>query len=274
MKTDGQVSGAVEKAAVKERPAALTLKQFLESKRASFEELLPTKKQADRFMRILIALPIMNPQIAGCTFESILKSAILCARDGLEPDGRHAALVPFTVGGALTATYMPMVHGIIRKAFETGEFKTVAARAVFENDDFTYQYDFDTSFRHVPSEGERGKLKGVYAYYVLLKGGRDFIYMSAKDCEEHGKRFSKSYQKDDSPWKKFAEEMYLKTVIKKVLHFSPTTIDMPDEEYEEGMRNVTPSPRVLDVTGLKETAQDAAVPATAESQGAQAEKAS
>lgn len=253
MKTDG--SSVVAKQEEKGKAPALTLKQFLESKRASFEELLPTKKQAERFMRILIALPIMNPQIAGCTFESILKSAILCARDGLEPDGRHAALVPFNVGNVLTATYMPMVHGIIRKAFETGEFKTVAARAVYENDEFTYEYDFDTTFRHLPAEGDRGKLRGVYAYYVLLKGGRDFIYMSARDCEEYGKRYSKSYNNADSPWKKFGEQMYLKTVIKRVLHFSPTTIDMPDEESED-MRNVTPAPKVLDVTGLREAATD------------------
>jgi len=256
MKTDG--SKGDTKGAPAKQSAGMALKTFLESKRASFEDLLPTKKAADRFMRILISLPIMSPAILGCTHESIIKAAILCARDGLEPDGRHAALVPFKnkKAGTVEATYMPMVHGWIRKAFETGEFRAVTAHDVHEKDYFDYAYGLNEHLDHKPAEGDRGEVTKFYALYKLQNGGQDFIVMTVADVHQWAKDHAKNaYDAQDSLYHTDFTAWALKTVVKRVLHFAPTSIQLSDED-DNGMRNVTPSPS-FDLSGAREKAEDA-----------------
>lgn len=257
MKVDGTPTAPAkkgEKAPVKQSPA-MAMKTFLESKRASFEDLFPSKAQADRFMRILVALPILSPQILACTHESILKAAILCARDGLEPDGRHAALVPFrnSKANTLEATYEAMVHGYVRTAMETGAFKIVNGREVYENDEWDPPiYNPEPVFRHIPYDGERGELKGCYGYFVLKTGGVEIFFMSIAEghawAELHAQNAVKAadslYHKDYRAW-------LLKTVVRRVLHFAPVTMKVIREDDDGGMRNVTPSP-VFDVGAASE----------------------
>lgn len=255
MKADGTTTKTPSR-----QTAPMALKTFLESKRASFEDLLPSKKAADRFMRILISLPIMSPAIMACSPESIIRAAILCARDGLEPDGRHAALVPFKnrKAGTTEATYMPMVHGWIRKAFETGEFRTINVHEVREADYFDYAYGLNEHLDHKPAEGERGEITKFYALYKLLNGGQDFLVMTVADMHDWAKNHAQNaYNTQDSLYHTDFEAWAKKTVVKRVLHFAPTSIQLVDED-DNGMRNVTPPPS-FDV-GAREAAEDVTPP--------------
>ncbi len=256
MNTNGPQQGAV--ATQKAKSPAVAMRDFLETRRASFEELLPTKRAADRFMRILLSLPIMNPAILACAPESIIKAAILCARDGLEPDGRHAALIPFNdnKAGVKVATYVPMVHGWIRKAFETGEFVTISAHEVKEKDYFDYAYGLNEHLDHRPAEGERGETIKFYALYKLKSGGQDFVVMTMQDIRDWAEAHAQNaFKNKDSLFNTDIISWALKTVVKRLLHFAPTSIQMADDD-DEGMRNVTPHPTFNLAEPKKEAAAD------------------
>ncbi len=265
MKADGTTAvaekGTVTKGATK--PPAQTLVEYLETKRASFAAMLPRGMDADRFMKMVLMAIMKAPQLARADFTSMLEAVGACATYGLEPDGHHAAIVPFKNGklsakqgrDVYDATFIPMVHGIIALAYRSQAFRVISAREVCAKDDFAYSYDFDNTFHHVPAEGDRGDWTGVYAFFVLKDGGRDFIYMSKADVLAWGKRFSKSFAYPDSLWQTNPMAAGLKTVVKRVLHFAPMAIQLPMDDDDFGIRNVTPvdAPRaVFDLTDAKE----------------------
>ncbi len=259
MKTDGSNGGGAQNGAVATKEEApKTLQAYLETKRASFAAILPRGMTIDRFMKVVMMAIMKTPALAKADFRSMLQAVAQCATYGLEPDGHHAAIVPFR-NGALSnkaggdvydAVFMPMVHGLIALAFRTGLFRSICAREVYKEDLFEYAYDFDNTFRHVPAEGERGELRGVYAFYVMKDGGRDFIYMSVADYMAWGKRYAKSFSKPDSLWQVNPMAAGLKTVVRRVLHFAPMAIEMPSDYDSGDMRNVTPvvdAPAVFDI---------------------------
>lgn len=260
MKTTGPGGAVAEKA----KPPAKqeTLVEFLEKKKASFSAMLPRGMDADRFMKMVMMAIVKVPKLARADFTSVLEAVEACATYGLEPDGHHAAIVPFK-NGALSkpgrdvfdAVFIPMVHGIIALAYRSGMFKVISAREVCQKDTFEYSYDFDNTFSHRPAEGDRGRWIGIYAFFVLKDGGRDFIYMSREDVISWGQRFAKSYSKTDSLWQTNLMAAGLKTVVKRVLHFAPMAIQLPLDDEDFGIRNVTPveAPKA-DLSSIREQA--------------------
>ncbi len=251
MRTDGTAgngNGGQGGAVATKEEAPKTLQQYLETKKASLAAILPRGMTIDRFMKVVMMAIMKTPQLAKADFRSMLQAVAQCATYGLEPDGHHAAIVPFRNGklsdkagvDVYDAVFMPMVHGLIALAYRTKEFRSICAREVYQNDLFEYSYDFDNSFRHIPAEGERGELRGVYAFYVLKDGGRDFIYMSVADYMAWGKRYAKSFSKQDSLWQTNPMAAGLKTVVRRVLHFAPMAIELPNDTDAGEMRNVTP----------------------------------
>ena len=51
------------------------------------------------------------------------------------------------------------------------------------------------------NKAERGKVLGAYVTYSVNNGPEKSKYMNGKDILAHGKKFSKSFNYADSPWK-------------------------------------------------------------------------
>ena len=64
---------------------------------------------------------------------------------------------------------------------------------------------------------DKSKPVGYYARFELLSGYIGELYMPIKAVEAHAKRFSKAYNKSDSPWKSDFDAMAEKTVLKKLI---------------------------------------------------------
>ncbi len=76
---------------------------------------------------------------------------------------------------------------------------------------------------------ERSKLKiiGYAAYFSLINGFEKADFWSVTEADEHGKKFSKSYSKSDSVWKKDFDSMAKKTVLKLLLgKYAPLSVEM------------------------------------------------
>src|SRR5215472_9552133 len=88
----------------------LPIAEAIEAFTPQFQAALPDNIPVARFKRVLVTALNQNPELAKCNRHSLFLAAIKCAQDGLYPDGREAALVPFKG----QAQYMPMVTGYRR----------------------------------------------------------------------------------------------------------------------------------------------------------------
>jgi recombination protein RecT len=70
---------------------------------------------------------------------------------------------------------------------------------------------------------------GYFGYFKLLNGFTETKYWSIGDIREHGKKYSKSFDKANSEWQQNFSSMALKTVILKLLKFAPKAIDTPEQ---------------------------------------------
>jgi recombination protein RecT len=163
-----------------------------------------------------------NPVLLSKDRKSLFLSAVKCASDGLLPDGREAALVPYKD----QVQYLPMVAGIRKKVRNSGEITTWDVHAVHENDQFDYELGDAPHIRHKPALANRGKLIAVYSV-ATLKGGE--ISRDVMNVEEVEKIRAKS-KASNSPWgdPAFYGEMAKKTVAKRHSKTLPMSTDLDD----------------------------------------------
>lgn len=116
--------------------------------------------------------------------------------------------------------------GFIQLAQRSGQFKTIGANAVYENeiagiDPMTGEISFDFKLK------KEGKVVGYMAYFRLLNGFEKNLYMTTEELERHGKRYSQTFKRNMGVWVDNFDAMALKTVIKLLLNkFAPLSIDM------------------------------------------------
>lgn len=253
MKASGVGSAKVAKDARAMQPKK-NIGEFLESKKAVLAQMLPKHVTVDRFLRVVLSAIYNNPALAGCTFESILIAVKQAACLGLEPNGPlgHAALVPYRDNKAnrTDAQFQIMYRGLITLAYNTGLFQMIDAQIVYANDHFDYAYGLQPKLEHKPAEGERGPVKGYYAFFILKTGGAKFEYMPQPEVDKWARRYSKSYERSDSPWQKFFDAMALKTVLRKALKLAPMSVELPqdNDDRDIGIRYAGLEPETVQGT--------------------------
>ena len=132
--------------------------------------------------------------------QSMLNALKLAAADGLMPDGREGAIVPYGENDdgrktADTAAWMPMIAGIRKKLRNSGQIADLFSHCVYEGDKFRIVYGFEQTLEHEPAlVGGRTdrKMIGVYSCAILKDGTRSFTYMNVKECEEIRDNYSKA----------------------------------------------------------------------------------
>ena len=85
-----------------------------------FQAALPAHIPVERFVRVLQTSVQQNPDLLKCSRRSLWNSAMKAAQDGLLPDGREGAIVPYKG----QAQWMPMIAGIRKKVRNSGEIAT------------------------------------------------------------------------------------------------------------------------------------------------------
>ena len=228
-------------------PAKRDFSAGLERAMPSMRDALPEHVDEDRFKRILSSAVMSNPDLQRAYNEfpqSIWNSAMACAKDGLIPDGREAALVVFNTKQKFadgverkvaTAQYMPMVGGILKMLRQSGEVQSMSANVVYEKDDFDYELGDDERIQHKPfMGGDRGKMIAVYAVLRTKDGGLYREVMSRSEVEAV-KRMSRGGQY--GPWNgPFESEMWRKTVIRRAAKRWPISTDVIDLiQRDDGM---------------------------------------
>ncbi|CAO3358697.1 recombinase RecT [Azospirillum palustre] len=236
--------------------------------KAQFALALPVHITPDKFVRTLMTAVAKNPDLAQADRRSLFNSCLEAAADGLMPNGKEAALVIFNTKDGKDdrgrdiwikkVQYMPMVRGIRKLAFNSGQLKVLDAFCVHANDHFDYEYGFDPNVTHKPPKlgQDRGPIIGVYAVSETKDGERSLEVMDRAAVE---KVRAVSRSKDRGPWVDWWDEMARKTVLRRLAKRLPLSeeleraINRDDALYEVEKRReaeaALPSPATSTAAG-------------------------
>ena len=224
--------------------------------------VLPRHLTPERLVRIALTAIKSQPKLLQCDKYSILKAIMEAAQLGLEPDGLlgHAYLIPYwnSKKNCYEAQLQVGYRGFLDLARRSGQVSHIFAQVVYEKDHFKFAYGTNPNLEHVPAAAaDRGKKIAAYAIAYLTDGRTPFEVMY-RDQIEKIREMSKRATEEDSPWNTHEDEMWRKTVIRRLAKYLPLSPELTraavlDEYREMGIK----MPEVLLETEIEGTSPEA-----------------
>jgi len=198
----------------------------LEKMKSKLEMALPKSVSVDKFMRTLIQGVQTHKdrdKLAKADRSSFYLAVQRAASDGLQLDGREAALVVF----GNEVVMMPMVQGLVKLARNSGEIKNIEAAVVHKNDTFTYLMGEDQAPKHSAEwfGDDRGEPVGAWAVITLASGEKIPAMLSRSKIMRVAAKTKNTFQYDPAKGDAW-EEWWKKTVIKNVLKYAPRSTEL------------------------------------------------
>lgn len=186
---------------------------------ADKDQVLDFAKEAGFAMQILKA----NDYLAKLDQDSIKDSIIQVALTGLtlNPALKFAYLIPRGGKCTLDISYI----GMIKILTDAGTVKNIDAAVVYEGDDFEFIRGTNPSLYHKPNFKTQIKI-GAYAVAYFRDGGSQAEFLPKYEIEKISET-SESLKNEKtakySPWTKWSDEMWKKTVLKRMFKILPKT---------------------------------------------------
>lgn len=221
------------------------VRTLLAQNQAAIAKILPKHVTPDRMMQVALTAFTTTPALQDCYIPSLISSVVQASSMGLEPNTAlgHAYLLPFKNNqkNRMDCQLIIGYRGMIDLARRSGEIISISAHAVYQNDDFAFEYGIEEKLRHIPSEDghpDNEDLTHAYAIAHLKGGGHVFEVMTKKQIDK-ARSMSKTGGSSWGPWAKHYEEMARKTVIRRLFKYLPASIQMAsavqvDEEADRG----------------------------------------
>ena len=193
----------------------MTLSELLQSGviKKRFEDVLGQK--AAGFISSIMSAVSSNKKLLEANPLSVVSAAAIAASLDLpiNPNLGFAHIVPY--GG--NAQFQMGWRGYVQLAMRTGQYRLINVEKVYEGelvkyDRFTGEMIFDESKK------TSDNIAGYVAFFRLLNGFEKYSYMTVKEIQDHGKKYSKSYSHSDGRWKLDFDPMAKKTVLKLLLN--------------------------------------------------------
>lgn len=196
------------------------------------EKVLPASMTIEAFQRIATTTINTNAQLKQCTPTSILTALMRCAELGMEPGPLgYVWFVPRKDRGVLKCNLQIGYFGWMELARRSGQIAKIECRAVYDDDEFDWEFGSNEFLRHKPSTAPHGLLGrakdartpvAVYAIAKLTTGETQFEVMQWADAMA----YRAVYAKTDKVWKSNPVEMALKTVFLRLKTWLPRSIEM------------------------------------------------
>lgn len=230
---------------------------------------LPKHMNADRMARVALTAINRVPKLLLCTPSSVLSCLMQCSQYGLEPDGRHAHLIPYGDQCQLIIDY----KGLVALVRRSGEVKDVYADVVCANDQFEFQKGKDRFLKHkYDIRKPRGEVICAYSYVVPKDAEDSFEIMTTEEINAVRER---SRAGKSGPWVTDWSEMAKKTVFRRHSKWLPFSSELQeaiaadDEDFEHSKPQIqvnapalfsmpedqVPGAEVPAIEASKETAQ-------------------
>lgn len=196
-----------------------------------FRRALPAHVEPAHF--VSVAWDAMQ-KLRNCTPQSIGAALLACARFGLLPDGKHAAIVPY----GQTATFVPMYEGYIDLMYRSGRVDSVHFGWIRQNDRWDYEPSAPPpgDFMHRPrvelSKDARGPIILAYAFAWIRGARSQVVLLNREDAEEIRNEHSRSFQtaerkqRYDSAWHTNFDAMWAKSCLRRLDKVVPSSPDM------------------------------------------------
>lgn len=199
------------------------------------------KRAAMRFMTGYIDYIRRVPKLLECSPLSLVNSAMMIASFRFMPSSvaGEAYIIPY----AKEATFQMGYQGYVTLFYRAG-VRAIQGEIVREKDDFKLENGIPVH-RIDPrlSKEARGEAIGAYVRVVLPSGETVYKYMNGEDIISHAKKFSKAYEKADSPWNPKNDpelHMWKKTVLlqmKSMLPKNSELIRAMEEDFKDSTIN-------------------------------------
>lgn len=198
--TLGMIKGLIDKDEVKKR----------------FQEILG--KKSAQFLASITSLISSSTNFDDVDPNTVMSSALVAATLDLpiNPNLGFAYIIPYNSKRGKIAQFQMGYKGFIQLSLRSGQFQTINATEIYEGEVVGLnRLTGEISLDEAKKKSE--KVVGYAAYFRLINGFEKTLYMSVEQVTDHGKRFSKSFTKEDGLWKKDFHSMAMKTVIKLLL---------------------------------------------------------
>jgi recombination protein RecT len=183
-----------------------------ENVKLKFEEIL--KDRANGFIANLAVMVSSSSALAKCDPMSVVSAAVISASLDLplDPNLGFAAIVPY----GSSAQFQMMYKGFVQLAMRTGQYKTIGVTEIYDGqlikqNPLTSEFIFDFDAK------ESEKVIGFAAYFKLINGFEKTVYWPIDKIEKHGKRYSKSFSRQNGRWQEDFNSMASKTVLKHLI---------------------------------------------------------
>lgn len=210
----------------------LTVRNYLKSENVKkrFQDILGEK--AGQFISSIVSAVSLNQTLQECAPESVVAAAAIAASLDLpiNPSLGMAHIVPYKERGAPKpkAQFQIGWKGFIQLAIRSGHYKHIHISEIREGDiqsinRITGEAVFNKD--QITTSATNRPIVGYALYFLLHSGYEKLFYMSKEQCEEHGRRYSKSFETGN--WKKDFDGMGRKTVVKMGLSkYGILSVDM------------------------------------------------
>lgn len=177
----------------------------------SFRNVL--EENAGAFMASILELYQSDTALQECDPNKIILEALKAATLKLPINKQlgFAYIIPYKGVPQFQLGY----KGYIQLAQRSGQYRYINADVVYEGEQVTY--DRITGMLMITGEATSDTPIGYFAYFQLLNGFEKCVYWTREKVEAHAKRYSKAWNRQNSPWHTNFDAMALKTVIRNII---------------------------------------------------------
>lgn len=243
MGTDLKARAAGKSVAQNEQP---TLAQQIDRMAPEFQRAMPKGLEATQLVRDAQTVLRQNPKLAEVNTASFFGGLMTCAQLGLRPGVLgQAYLIPFKGQAQLVLGY----QGLLELIYRSGIVETIAARVVYEHDEFLLEYGLDKdTLVHRPPAGfkPRGKAVAYYAIARMKDGGYQITDpVGVEDMKAFARKHSQS-RGNSGPWRDHFDEMAKKTMIRQLAKVLPKSPEVMRAVTQDGAVRTDTTPDAID----------------------------
>lgn len=189
--------------------------QFVESKELTLpQDYSPENALKSAYLVLSESVTRDNkPVLEACTKESVANSLLKMIVQGLSVVKNQCYFIPYGDKLTFSRSYL----GSVALAKRIGNVDRVVPVVIYEGDDFEFEIDTETGFKHVLKHGQKlqnidnAKILGAYAVVHYSNGEKNTEIMT---MDEVRASWNQGQMKGNSPaHKNFTQEMVKKTVI-------------------------------------------------------------
>lgn len=207
---------------------------------AGVQSILPKSVKMETFVRCAAVAMVSSKDLAAANKDSVIMALTQCAKDGLVPDNKEAALVTFNTkvkhqGRAdewvKKAQYLPMIDGVMKRARMSGQIATLSSKVVYNDDNFDYWVDENGEHIQYRPNYKGGEIRLAFAF-AKLTNGELIVEVMTKDDIDKVRAASKTGTY--GPWRDWYERMACKVVMHRLARRLPNASEIV-EMCEAGM---------------------------------------